>query len=125
MALGRQLGVDLEAVLVLGHQRLDGGLGDRAHPLVEQAEVLVDDRRAQPPEHRLGVVADVAHPVHRVAEQRQLGPPQRAHRLGRPAQSANARWKRSERQSPVMTENGMSARTSALAWSWAPWMPWL
>ena len=41
------------------------------------------------------------------------------------AQSSNARSNSSERQSPVITENGSPARTSALAWSWAPWMPWL
>ena len=41
------------------------------------------------------------------------------------AQSSNALANASERQSPVITENGLPVRTSALAWSWAPWIPWL
>ena len=41
------------------------------------------------------------------------------------AQSSNARSNSSDCQSPVMTENGTPARSSALAWSCAPWIPWL
>ena len=41
------------------------------------------------------------------------------------AQDSNASTNSSDCQSPVSTENGTPVRTSAFAWSWAPWIPWL
>ena len=81
-------------------------------PSVAQEAVLVD--------------ADVAHAVHRVAEDRDLEAAPAGDRRGRARPLGRPPSRNSRRvQSPVTTWNGRPARTIALAVSCAPWMPWL
>ena len=123
--LAGQGGVDLEPLRVLGDQRVDLLLADLLHQRVEPAEILGDDLRTQPPQHRGRVIEDVAHTVHRVAEQGDPVDLSAVTVAAARAHSPKRLAKKSESHSPVITENGTPERTSAFAWSWAPWMPWL
>ena len=96
-------------------QLLDGSVGNRFDPSHEAPEVLADDHRAEPPQQRGGVVEDVAHPVHRVPEQRDPGALQRGHGLRRRGPVAERPLELGGLPVDVITENGTPVRASALA----------
>ena len=81
MLLAREPGIELEDVRVTRQHRVDVGVGDGGQARHQTAEILADDRRSDLAQQRRRVIQDVAHPVHRVAEQRDPGAPQPGHRL--------------------------------------------
>jgi hypothetical protein len=76
-------------------------------------------------QQRVDVDADVAHAVHRVAEDGDLERAPARDGRGRPRPVADRLANESACQSSVTTWNARPARTIALAVSCAPWMPWL
>ena len=84
MALAGEVRRHLERLPVAGQQRFHIGVGHRVDPAHQSTEILGEHGGADSPQHRGRVVADVPHPVHRIAQQGDPRAPQRRDRLGGP-----------------------------------------